>query len=115
MARNNVKTIEIMSPVSAVAENLRQKIRSGEFVMGTRLRDERSLADEFSVSRGTVRRALGILENERLIVRQQGRGTFVADTAYSAAAGVAPALIGVLVYEKEYYVDAKDHHHGPPN
>jgi GntR family transcriptional regulator len=42
------------------------------------------LADLLGVSLGTLRKALDALENERLITRHQGRGTFVRDHAAGA-------------------------------
>ncbi|MDG4833269.1 GntR family transcriptional regulator [Solwaraspora sp. WMMD1047] len=46
-----------------------------------RLPTERDLAQEFGVSRMTVRQALERLENERLVYRVRGAGTFVARPA----------------------------------
>jgi DNA-binding LacI/PurR family transcriptional regulator len=96
----------ILSPVARVASLLRQGIHAGRHVVGERLANERQLADQFSVSRGTIRQALQILETERLISRQQGRGTFVVDPAYAPVAGTDIPLIGALVYEKEFYFGA---------
>ena len=45
---------------------------------GTRLSSESELCEKFAVSRMTARAALQILDNEGLIVRRRGRGTFVA-------------------------------------
>src|SRR5690349_11498844 len=42
------------------------------------LPSEFDLAAEYNVSQGTVRKALTALEADRLIVRRQGRGTYVA-------------------------------------
>jgi GntR family transcriptional regulator len=39
------------------------------------------LAREFGVSSGTMRKALDMLEKERLVTRRQGRGTFINDQA----------------------------------
>ena len=44
-----------------------------------KLPTERELADEFDISRLTVRRALDQLENDGLVYRVQGAGTFVSD------------------------------------
>jgi GntR family transcriptional regulator len=48
---------------------------------GSALPNEGDLAREFGVSAGTVRMALGRLEQMRLIIRRQGRGSFVCDLA----------------------------------
>jgi GntR family transcriptional regulator len=44
-----------------------------------KLPSENELAEEFDVSRVTVRRSLQTLENEQLIYRRQGLGSFVKD------------------------------------
>lgn len=60
-----------------VAASLRDRIISGKFSVSESLGTERALSEEFSVSRVTVRRALKVLEDERLIRRIQGSGTYV--------------------------------------
>jgi len=55
-----------------------KRIGAGEWKPGTMLPNEFQLAAAFNVSQGTVRKALMALEAERLIVRRQGRGTYVA-------------------------------------
>jgi GntR family transcriptional regulator len=51
---------------------------SGEWRPGDLIPSEIELANRFSVSQGTVRKAIGELANQNLLVRQQGKGTFVA-------------------------------------
>ncbi|PKP85163.1 MAG: FadR family transcriptional regulator [Alphaproteobacteria bacterium HGW-Alphaproteobacteria-2] len=46
---------------------------------GERLPTERTLARQFGVSRATVRRVLGRMEQEGLIYRRVGSGTFIAE------------------------------------
>jgi GntR family transcriptional regulator len=64
---------------SQVASLLRQRIRNGELAPGAKLPKELDLARQLGVSRIPVRHALAILERERLVRRQHGRGTFIAD------------------------------------
>lgn len=54
------------------------EIRSGRLKNGEKLPTERDLVQRFGVARNTVRRSLQALEDEKLIVRYVGRGTFVA-------------------------------------
>ena len=51
---------------------------SGRWQPGELIPNEFQLAAEFNVSQGTVRKALMALEADKLIVRHQGRGTYVA-------------------------------------
>ena len=50
------------------------------WVPGSKLPTERSLAEELKISRNTVSMAFRELEAEGIIVCQQGRGTFVAES-----------------------------------
>jgi GntR family transcriptional regulator len=64
------------SLAARVAKTLREELRQ-EYVVGGQLPPEPELAEQFGVSRGTVRQALTILEREGFIFRRQGSGTFV--------------------------------------
>jgi DNA-binding FadR family transcriptional regulator len=57
---------------------------------GARLPTERALVERLAAPRGAIRRALDTLEEEGLVVRQVGRGTFRTDIAHRPA-GDAPA------------------------
>ena len=61
-----------------IADDLRERIRTGGFTAGRLLPSEANLSEEFSVSRVTVRRALEQLRESGLIDSQQGLGWFVA-------------------------------------
>ncbi len=58
-------------------EMLRSWITSGKFDTGGQFPPERELVEKYGISRMTVRRALSELVNEGLLVREQGRGSFV--------------------------------------
>jgi len=57
---------------------LLKRIASGAWKPGEMLPSEFELAAAYKVSQGTLRKALMALEADRLIVRRQGRGTYVA-------------------------------------
>lgn len=63
---------------SQVRAQILKRISVGEWGAGEALPNEFALASEYRVSVGTVRRAVEGLEKEGMLVRKQGRGTFVA-------------------------------------
>ena len=58
---------------------LAERIAGGQWKPGSAIPNESDLAREFGVSAGTMRKALDMMEAERLLTRRQGRGTFVND------------------------------------
>ncbi|MBN9071575.1 MAG: FadR family transcriptional regulator [Rhizobiales bacterium] len=64
---------------TVVAEDLADKIRSGELLPGARLPTEAELCAEYDVSRTVVREAVARLRSDGVVVPQQGRGMFVSD------------------------------------
>jgi GntR family transcriptional regulator len=60
---------------------LAERIAGGEWKPGSAIPNESDLAREFGVSTGTMRKALDLMEAERLLTRRQGRGTFVNNHA----------------------------------
>jgi GntR family transcriptional regulator len=63
---------------------LEDEIVSGRWLPGQRLPGESAMCEHFGLSRTTVRQALTELENEGLVRREKGRGTFVAEPRTSA-------------------------------
>ena len=58
---------------------IKRSISSGTLNVGDLLPSEAELCRALDVSRNTVRQAIGELEEEGLVVRKRGKGTFVAD------------------------------------
>ncbi|MDK2884952.1 GntR family transcriptional regulator [Pseudothermotoga sp.] len=61
-----------------VYKDLRKKIESGYYSQGTKLEDEKDLAEAYGVRRHTIRLAIKKLAEEGVVKRIKGRGTFVA-------------------------------------
>ena len=55
-----------------------QSLQAGEWKPGELIPSEVELANRFKVSQGTVRKAIDEMSAENLVVRRQGKGTFVA-------------------------------------
>jgi len=60
-----------------LAHELQRRIVDGAFVPDAMLPSEAELASTYGMSRVTIRRALGCLQDRGLIYRRRGRGTFV--------------------------------------
>jgi GntR family transcriptional regulator len=77
-----MQTVNKNSPIPyyhQLAELLRSEIEQHRFDAGVlALPSENELVDRYHVSRATVRSALDLLERERLIYRQKGKGAFAA-------------------------------------
>lgn len=61
-----------------IANVIAQDIKEGKYNYGDRLPSELTLKDTFGVSRITIRAAISELIEEGLLVRSQGKGTFIA-------------------------------------
>lgn len=60
-----------------IGELLHREIAAGRWLPGERLPPESQLADDLGVAVGTLRKALAALEEEGLLERRQGSGTYV--------------------------------------
>ena len=54
-------------------------VSTGEWPAGHRMPTEKTLIDQFTAARNTVRKAMSVLESSGVILRQVGRGTFIRD------------------------------------
>lgn len=61
----------------AIYEDIKHKIQTGEYPVGSQLPDEYSFCDQYGCSRMTVKKALDMLVEEGYVYRKQGQGTFV--------------------------------------
>ena len=75
-------SIEGLSLGTHLYKEVKQKIldslRTGEWRPGAVIPSEKKLSERFAVSIGTVRKAVDELSAENVLIRHQGRGTFVA-------------------------------------
>jgi DNA-binding GntR family transcriptional regulator len=79
---SGLETLSLSAPFTRtlseqVANQLREAILCGQLKPGQRI-VEREIAEAVALSRGPVRDALKILQNERLVVQYPHRGAFVA-------------------------------------
>ncbi|GAA4488295.1 LacI family DNA-binding transcriptional regulator [Microbacterium panaciterrae] len=84
-----------------LADQLRRGILAGTWITGQKLPTEHELAKETGLSLTTVRRAFDELVAERIVVRRQGAGSFVASAR--PREGRARRRIGVLLPDTQLY------------
>lgn len=82
-----------------ICAQLRQAILEGGYAHGEKIPAERQLAHAYGASRTTIRAALGQLEQERLVSRRVGSGTFVNFRAPSDAEDIAEQTSPVELIE----------------
>lgn len=63
-----------------IHNRIKEEIDAGVWKIGQRLPSERDLADDFGVSRMTLRQAITLLVEEGVLQRKIGSGTYVAST-----------------------------------
>jgi DNA-binding GntR family transcriptional regulator len=63
----------------SIADGLRERVVAGEFTPGDRLPGEPELARSLGVSRSSLRAAIALLEEDGLVRRLHGSGTYVTD------------------------------------
>ena len=78
-AQNAVPAIPSFAPLYLQIKALLSKsLEAGEWKPGEAIPSEIELARRYNVSQGTVRKAIDALATDNLVVRRQGKGTFVA-------------------------------------
>jgi DNA-binding LacI/PurR family transcriptional regulator len=87
--------------VEVLADQLRRGILAGTWTAGQKLPTEQELSKETGLSLTTVRRAFDELVAERIVVRRQGAGSFVAHSRPREQS--ARRRIGVLLPDTQLY------------
>ncbi|GGW93990.1 GntR family transcriptional regulator [Alteromonas halophila] len=76
-----------------ITEQLESMILDGSLLAGQKLPPERELAEQFDVSRPSLREAIGNLQARGLVERKQGGGTFVSPKLNAAMTDPLMALV----------------------
>lgn len=84
-----------------IAALIEGQVRSGQLEVGSRLDAEPVLARRFDVSRVTVRLAIGELARKGLVVRKQGKGTFISQPAVRHDLRRLHGLLGTLFAQSD--------------
>lgn len=93
-----------------LAKSLRERIAASEWRPDDRLPTEGELAEEYQVSRATVRGALRLLESQGLTRTRHGLGTFVTPYAPGIRAGLQELRSMTDTIAAQGYQPAMDYH-----
>ena len=68
---------ELVAKYEEIVRWIRQRLEEGELKPGDRIESEHQLCARFQVSRQTVRHAISLLENDGIVERRRGSGTYI--------------------------------------
>lgn len=74
-----MKTVERISVVQQVVNNIQQYIQEENIAVGNKLPTEMAFCEKLGVGRGTIREAMRILQAKGIVEIKPGRGAFLAD------------------------------------
>lgn len=94
MDNNKSKYVELV-------EWITHKIEERELQPGEKIYSENQLSSMFKMSRQTVRHAIGVLENDGLLTRRQGSGTYVNE-AYRKSTVNSTRIAVITTYVDSY-------------
>ncbi|MBX6394334.1 MAG: FadR family transcriptional regulator [Alicyclobacillaceae bacterium] len=83
----------------AVIEQLKELIREGVYPPGSKLPPEKELAQQFGVSRASVREALTVLASAGIIEIRQGEGSFVLEVDVSRY--IPPVAVSMISFPEQ--------------
>jgi DNA-binding FadR family transcriptional regulator len=94
--------LEVVPAYRTVCEAIEREIMSGRLGPGDQLPTETDLAEQFGLTRHTVREGLRILEEGGLVGREAGRRLFVKQPHY---AELAPRALRALVMQRVTFLE----------
>lgn len=83
-----------------IIDFLSEDIKNGKYPPGSKIPSEGELAHEFSVSRVTLREALRVLEEDGVIIRRHGIGTFVRDRKIMPIQKLSKIISASMMFKK---------------
>jgi len=110
MAYSSIKkSVKAPKLSDVILARLEDMILEGSVQPGEKLPPERELAQQFDVSRPSLREAIQKLEAKGLVHRRQGGGTFVSDKILS---GLSDPLFELMSQSNESQFDLLEFRHG---
>ena len=105
--RTLMRTNRVVPLYHQVQHLVRHRVAQGEYRPGSQIPSEHELCRELDVSRVTVREALRELVRERVLIKIQGKGTFVAPQAKNEMPAIKYTGFLEQVYDRVRRLDVK--------
>lgn len=102
MRKRGIEPVE--SKYEIVKQGLKSEIIAGKYQVSDKLPTESELMEQYSVSRYTIRRAIGELQNEHYIYRIQGGGMYVDDWQNGRSTKMNNKMVGVITTHIADYI-----------
>lgn len=83
---------------------IKNRLENGELKTGDKIESEYQLCDQFQVSRQTVRHAIAVLEEEGIVKRYRGSGTYISDSAHMLPPKEKTMQIAVMTTFVQEYI-----------
>ena len=64
-----------------IVTDIKEQVANGVLLPGSKIKSENELSEEYGLSRQTVRHSIAVLEEDGLVRRVKGSGTYIADNA----------------------------------
>lgn len=105
--KDNLEFKESLPIYLQLRDILREKIEQQEYVPGVKMPSETKLAEDYSISRVTVRNTIDILVKEGLVKRVPGKGLYVLPNKYEEQLSHSEGIFKLSNIEDDVEVIAK--------
>lgn len=99
--------MEVLSKYEEILRWVKKRLEEGELKPGDRMESEHQLCSQFEVSRQTVRHAISVLEQDGIVERRRGSGTYVKKSVKLEEKEQKSMMVAVMTtYMQEYIFSA---------
>lgn len=99
--------VEIIAKYEEILKSIKEQLDKGVLKAGDRIESENQLCQRFNVSRQTVRHAISVLEQDGIIERRRGSGTYIKSSVNIEENKQKTMFVAVMTtYVDEYIFSA---------
>lgn len=99
--------MEVIAKYEEILKSIKEQLDRGNLKAGDKIESEHQLCDRFGVSRQTVRHAISVLEQDGIVERRRGSGTYIKASVNIEEKGKKTMMVAVMTtYVDEYIFSA---------